>query len=73
MHTIREAAARLDVVHLRIQEGTTESVFYSGVFTEKVDKDVLEFPAQNKCADIRVMRNYTCTCPPFANRDCPLF
>ena len=41
MHTIREAAARLDVVHLRIQEGTTESVFYSGVFTEKVDKDVL--------------------------------
>ena len=41
MHTIREAAARLDVVHLRIQEGTTESVFYSGVFIEKVDKDVL--------------------------------
>ena len=41
---MREAAARLDVVHLRIQEGTTESVFYSGVFrlfTEKVDKDVL--------------------------------
>ena len=54
MHTIREATARLDVVHFRIQEGTTESVFYSGVFTEKVDKDVLGFPVQNKCAGIGI-------------------
>ena len=53
-----------DAGHLRIQEGTTEGLFYSGVFTVKVDRDVPEFPAQNKCAGIRVMRNHTCTCPP---------
>ena len=28
----------------------------------RVDKDVLEFPAQNKCAGIRAMRNHTCAC-----------
>ena len=30
-----------DVVHFGIQEGTTEGLFYSGVFIEKVDKGVL--------------------------------
>ena len=39
-------------MHFRIQEGATEGVFYSGVFTKKMDKDVLEFPAQDKCAGI---------------------
>ena len=41
-------------MHFRIQEGTTEGIFYSGVFTKKMDKDVLKFPAQDKCAGIDI-------------------
>ena len=41
-------------MHFGIQEGATEGVFYSGLFTKKMDKDVLKFPAQDKCAGIDI-------------------
>ena len=41
-------------MHFGIQDGTTEDFFYSGVPTENVDKDVLEFPVQDKCAGIDI-------------------
>ena len=49
-------------MHFGIQEGTTKGFFYSGVPTENVDKDVLDFPAQTKCAGIRVMLTVTVPC-----------
>ena len=50
---------------------STEGLFYSAVFIEKMDKDVLEFPALTKCAGIGVMWNHTCACLSFFN--CSLF
>ena len=35
-------ANQADVVHHGIQEGTTEGLFYSGVFIEKIDKEINE-------------------------------